>query len=203
MRKILTFSELNTLAEKLADYSQENTTIALIGDLGTGKTTFTKTFAKKLGVTESIKSPTFNYVLEYFSGRLPLYHFDVYRLGEAEEIYEVGYEDYLNNGALLMAFQSVVLAPILEELLFRGLVFRSLRDKSKWLAIFASSFLFGFLHIYSALFAGDLSQLIYLLSYGGMGFAFSYAYEKRKTICVPILMHMINNLVAIVLLVFM
>ena len=110
---------------------------------------------------------------------------------------------YLNNGALLMAFQSVVLAPILEELLFRGLVFRSLRDKSKWLAIFASSFLFGFLHIYSALFAGDLSQLIYLLSYGGMGFAFSYAYEKRKTICVPILMHMINNLVAIVLLVFM
>lgn len=63
-----------------------------------------------------------------------------------------------------MAFQSVVLAPILEELLFRGLVFRSLRDKSKWLAIFASSFLFGFLHIYSALFAGDLSQLIYLLS---------------------------------------
>ena len=108
-----------------------------------------------------------------------------------------------NNGALLMAFQSVILAPILEELLFRGLVFRSLRDKSKWLAIFASSFLFGFLHIYSALFAGDLSQLIYLFSYGGMGFAFSYAYEKRKTICVPILMHMINNLVAIILLVFM
>ena len=97
----------------------------------------------------------------------------------------------------------MVLAPILEELLFRGLVFRSLRDKSKWLAIFASSFLFGFLHIYSALFAGDLSQLIYLFSYGGMGFAFSYAYEKRKTICVPILMHMINNLVAIILLVFM
>ena len=99
-----------------------------------------------------------------------------------------------------MFIQSVILAPVLEELLFRGLVFRSLRDKSKWLAIFASSFLFGFLHIYSALFAGDLSQLIYLLSYGGMGFAFSYAYEKRKTIC---LMHMINNLVAIILLVFM
>jgi len=113
------------------------------------------------------------------------------------------FENYLNNGVLLMAFQSVILAPILEELLFRGLVFRSLRDRNKWLAIFASSFLFGFLHIYSALFAGDLTQLIYLLSYGGMGFAFSYAYEKKKTICVPILMHMINNLVAIVLLVFM
>ena len=123
--------------------------------------------------------------------------------GSNDSANQLLFEDYLNNGALLMAFQSVVLAPILEELLFRGLVFRSLRDKSKWLAIFASSFLFGFLHIYSALFAGDLSQLIYLLSYGGMGFAFSYAYEKRKTICVPILMHMINNLVAIILLVFM
>ena len=106
--------------------------------------------------------------------------------GSNDSANQLLFEDYLNNGVL-----------------FRGLVFRSLRDKSKWLAIFASSFLFGFLHIYSALFAGDLSQLIYLLSYGGMGFAFSYAYEKRKTICVPILMHMINNLVAIVLLVFM
>ena len=112
--------------------------------------------------------------------------------GSNDSANQLLFEDYLNNGALLMAFQSVILAPI-----------RSLRDKSKWLAIFASSFLFGFLHIYSALFAGDLSQLIYLLSYGGMGFAFSYAYEKRKTICVPILMHMINNLVAIILLVFM
>ena len=123
--------------------------------------------------------------------------------GSNDSANQLLFEDYLNNGALLMAFQSVILAPILEELLFRGLVFRSLRDKSKWLAIFASSFLFGFLHIYSALFAGDLSQLIYLFSYGGMGFVFSYAYEKRKTICVPILMHMINNLVAIILLVFM
>lgn len=102
MKKILTFNELNRLAEKLAEFSEENTVIALIGDLGTGKTTFTKTFAAKLGVTESIKSPTFNYVLEYFSGRLPLYHFDVYRLCEAEEIYEVGYEDYLNSGGIVL-----------------------------------------------------------------------------------------------------
>ncbi|WP_294660185.1 tRNA (adenosine(37)-N6)-threonylcarbamoyltransferase complex ATPase subunit type 1 TsaE, partial [uncultured Fusobacterium sp.] len=95
MNKVLTFEELNLLAEKLADFSSENTVIALIGDLGTGKTTFSQKFAKRLGVNENIKSPTFNYVLEYLDGRLPLYHFDVYRLGEAEEIYEVGYEDYL------------------------------------------------------------------------------------------------------------
>ena len=106
-------------------------------------------------------------------------------------------------GIVMIYGISIVANMIINFVLGGGLVFRSLRDKSKWLAIFASSFLFGFLHIYSALFAGDLSQLIYLFSYGGMGFAFSYAYEKRKTICVPILMHMINNLVAIILLVFM
>lgn len=102
MNKVLTFEELNLLAEKLADFSNENTVIALIGDLGTGKTTFSQKFAKRLGVNENIKSPTFNYVLEYLDGRLPLYHFDVYRLGEAEEIYEVGYEDYLNSGGVLL-----------------------------------------------------------------------------------------------------
>lgn len=109
MNKILTFDELDSLAEKLADYSCENTVIALIGDLGTGKTTFSQKFAKRLGVTDQLKSPTFNYVLEYFSGRLPLYHFDVYRLGEAEEIYEVGYEDYLNSdGIILIEWANII-----------------------------------------------------------------------------------------------
>ena len=111
------------------------------------------------------------------------------------------FESYLNKDLIFMFIQSVILAPVLEELLFRGLIFRSLRSINRNLAFFASAFLFGFLHIYSALFAGDLSQLIYLLSYGGMGFAFSYAYEKRKTICVPMLIHMINNLVAVLVLV--
>lgn len=109
MNKILTFDELDMLAKKLADYSDENTVIALIGDLGTGKTTFTQKFAKELGVVENIKSPTFNYVLEYFSGRLPLYHFDVYRLQDAMEIYEIGYEDYLNNnGVVLIEWANII-----------------------------------------------------------------------------------------------
>ena len=86
MQNVLTFNEIDLLAKKLADYSKENTVIALIGDLGTGKTTFTKTFAKEFGVKENLKSPTFNYVLEYLSGRLPLYHFDVYRLCSSEEM---------------------------------------------------------------------------------------------------------------------
>ncbi len=109
MSKILTFEELDRLAEKLADFSSESTVIALIGDLGTGKTTFSQKFAKALGVKEQIKSPTFNYVLEYLSGRLPFYHFDVYRLGEAEEIYEIGYEDYLNSdGVLLIEWANII-----------------------------------------------------------------------------------------------
>ena len=111
MQKVLTFNEIDLLAKKLADYSKENTVIALIGDLGTGKTTFTKTFAKEFGVKENLKSPTFNYVLEYLSGRLPLYHFDVYRLCLSEEIYEIGYEDYINNGGVAL----IEWANIIEE----------------------------------------------------------------------------------------
>ena len=111
MQKVLTFNEIDLLAKKLADYSKENTVIALIGDLGTGKTTFTKTFAKEFGVKENLKSPTFNYVLEYLSGRLPLYHFDVYRLCSSEEIYEIGYEDYINNGGVAL----IEWANIIEE----------------------------------------------------------------------------------------
>ena len=68
--------------------------IALTGDLGTGKTTLTKAVAEGLGIKETITSPTFNIVKQYDSGRLPLYHFDVYRIGDIEEMYELGYEEY-------------------------------------------------------------------------------------------------------------
>lgn len=116
MRKKLYFQELDILADSLANYAKEDTFIALIGDLGTGKTHFTQCFAKSLGVTENLKSPTFNYVLGYESGRLPLYHFDVYRLTEAEELYEVGYEDYLReNGVILMEWANLVESELPEE----------------------------------------------------------------------------------------
>ena len=102
MKKKLSFDEINKIAQKMARIVKENTVIALIGDLGTGKTSFTKTFAKEFGVIENLKSPTFNYYLEYKSGKMPLYHFDVYRLTEAEEVYEIGYEDCLNNGGVCL-----------------------------------------------------------------------------------------------------
>lgn len=79
---------------ELADKLTPGTVIALIGDLGTGKTALTKAIAAALGIDEIITSPTFNIVKEYDSGRLPLYHFDVYRIGDVDEMYELGYEEY-------------------------------------------------------------------------------------------------------------
>ena len=116
MEKVLAFNQIDELAKKLANYVEENTVIALIGELGTGKTTFTKTFAKESGVKENLKSPTFNYVLEYLSGRMPLYHFDVYRLCNSEEIYEIGYEDYINNGGVaLIEWANIILEDLPKE----------------------------------------------------------------------------------------
>lgn len=116
MEKVMSFDEINIFAKKLANYVNAGDLIALIGDLGTGKTTFSQNFAKELGVTENLKSPTFNYVLEYFSGRIPLYHFDVYRLSEPEEIYEVGYEDYLNgDGVMLVEWADIIKSELPKE----------------------------------------------------------------------------------------
>lgn len=109
MEKILTFNQLDILAEKMASYVEKNSVIALIGDLGTGKTTFVKKFAKAFGIDENLKSPTFNYVLEYLTGKYPLYHFDVYRLSSGDEIYEIGYEDYINNdGVCLIEWANII-----------------------------------------------------------------------------------------------
>ena len=90
--------------------------IALIGDLGTGKTTLTKAIAEGLEITEVITSPTFNIVKEYRSGRIPLYHFDVYRIGDPEEMFEIGYEEYFYGDGLCV----VEWADLIEELIPPG-----------------------------------------------------------------------------------
>ena len=96
MRKVLITNEEETraFAFSLAEKLKPGTVIALIGDLGTGKTTLTKYIACGLGITEPITSPTFTIVKEYHSGRLPLYHFDVYRLEDASDLFEIGAEEY-------------------------------------------------------------------------------------------------------------
>lgn len=85
---------------KLAQELQPGDVIALTGDLGAGKTTLSKSIASGLGIAETISSPTFTLVCEYHSGRLPLYHFDVYRVHDSDELFELGFEDYFHKGGV-------------------------------------------------------------------------------------------------------
>ena len=87
-------NETREFALKLADELKAGDVLALIGDLGTGKTALTKYIAQGLGIKDSIVSPTFTIVREYTDGRLPLYHFDVYRLADSEEMFNIGAEEY-------------------------------------------------------------------------------------------------------------
>jgi len=83
--------------------------IALIGDLGVGKTVFTQGFAAGLGVAEPVNSPTFTILQIYEDGRIPLYHFDVYRIEDPEEKFEVGFDDYLyGQGVCLIEWANIV-----------------------------------------------------------------------------------------------
>lgn len=86
--------DIKALGVEIAKGLKPGDIISLTGNLGTGKTTLSKAIAEGLGITEMITSPTFTIVQEYESGRLPLYHFDVYRINHVEEMYELGYEEY-------------------------------------------------------------------------------------------------------------
>lgn len=91
-----TFSAARYVAEKCIG----NEVILLNGDLGAGKTTFTKGLAKALGIQKTVKSPTFTLMKTYQGGRLTLYHFDLYRIEKEEELEELGFTDYLNAGGV-------------------------------------------------------------------------------------------------------
>ena len=88
--------ETEALGARLAGLLQPGAVVALFGDLGMGKTAFTRGLARGLAVCDRVTSPTFTIVNEY-EGRLPLFHFDLYRLNDAEELYEIGWEDYLGR----------------------------------------------------------------------------------------------------------
>ena len=114
---IETFSPQETFAfaEQMARKATAGDVYTLIGDLGVGKTVFTQGIARGLGITEPISSPTFTIVQEYESGRLPFYHFDVYRIGAPEEMDEIGFEDYVYGEGVTMIEWANLIVEILPE----------------------------------------------------------------------------------------
>lgn len=108
--------ETYDLGESLGSRAQAGQIYTLIGDLGTGKTVFTQGFAKGMGVKEYVNSPTFTILQVYDDGRLPLYHFDVYRIEEPEEMEEIGYEEYFfGDGVTLIEWADIISELIPED----------------------------------------------------------------------------------------
>lgn len=89
--------ETFALGKQLAESVSPGDILTLTGDLGTGKTVFVKGFAEGLGIREPVTSPTFTILCEYTTGRFPLYHFDVYRIEDEDEMYAVGLDEYVNG----------------------------------------------------------------------------------------------------------
>ncbi|MCQ2491924.1 MAG: tRNA (adenosine(37)-N6)-threonylcarbamoyltransferase complex ATPase subunit type 1 TsaE [Lachnospiraceae bacterium] len=97
------------LGKKLGKEAKAGQVLCLYGDLGVGKTVFTQGFAEGLEIEEPISSPTFTIVQVYEEGRLPFYHFDVYRIGDIEEMDEIGYEDYVyGEGVTLIEWANLI-----------------------------------------------------------------------------------------------
>ena len=93
-------SQTERVGSGLAAQLRAGDVIAFYGGLGAGKTAFTRGLAAGLGVTDAVTSPTYTIVNEYLSGRLPLFHFDMYRLSSSEELFDIGWEDYLARGGV-------------------------------------------------------------------------------------------------------
>ena len=129
-RTVETYSYMDTykLGQEMAERAVPGQVICLTGDLGTGKTVFTQGFADGLGIKDYVDSPTFTIVKEYHDGRLPFYHFDVYRIGDASEMDEIGYEEYFyGDGVCIVEWGMLV-----EELLPEDCIFIDIKkDRDK------------------------------------------------------------------------
>lgn len=111
MRRIESRSEQETYqaGRQLGQFAKPGEIYCLNGDLGVGKTVFTKGFAEGMGIQEPVNSPTFTIIQQYEEGRLPLYHFDVYRISDIDEMEEIGYEDYFfGDGVCLIEWANLI-----------------------------------------------------------------------------------------------
>lgn len=131
-------SETFETGKKIGERAKPGQIYTLTGDLGVGKTVFTQGVAAGLGITEAVSSPTFTILQEYESGRLPFYHFDVYRIGDIEEMEEIGYDDYFfGSGICLIEWANLIeeilpeghIAVTIEKDLEKGLDYRKITIK--------------------------------------------------------------------------
>ena len=142
-RQYDTFSaeETYALGRTLGQSAREGQIYTLCGDLGVGKTVFTQGVADGLGIAEPVNSPTFTIVQPYEGGRLPFYHFDVYRIADVEEMDEIGYEDYFyGQGICLIEWANRIweiipdsaIHVLIEKDLQRGLDYRKITVRDDW-----------------------------------------------------------------------
>ena len=128
-------AETEAAGAALAATLQPGAVVAFTGDLGAGKTAFTRGLARGLGIHERITSPTFTIVNEYEGGRLPLFHFDMYRLGSSEELFDIGWEDYLARGGVCAVEWSEIIADALESDTIRVDIRRGAHDEQRIITI--------------------------------------------------------------------
>ena len=107
--------ETYEVGRRLGEAARAGEVYALLGDLGVGKTVFTQGFAAGLGIAEPVNSPTFTILQIYEQGRLPLYHFDVYRIGDPEEMEEIGFDEYVEAGGVCLIEWANLIAEILPD----------------------------------------------------------------------------------------
>ena len=107
--------QTENIGRALARRLRAGDVVACFGGLGAGKTAFTRGVAAGLGVREPVTSPTYTIVNEYLSGRMPLFHFDMYRLSSADELFDIGWEDYLTRGGVCVVEWSENVADALED----------------------------------------------------------------------------------------
>ena len=111
-------TETEAIGAALGKIIEPGTVIAYRGDLGAGKTAFTRGLARGLGCTDIVTSPTYTIVNEYLSGRIPLFHFDMYRLHSSDDLFDIGWEDYLDRGGICAVEWSENVADAMENPIF-------------------------------------------------------------------------------------
>ena len=127
--------EMEELGCRLGRVLEPGAVVAYTGDLGAGKTAFTRGIARGLGIPDRVTSPTFTIVNEYEGGRLPLFHFDMYRLGSSEELFDIGWEDYLARGGVCAVEWSENVEDALDDDAIRVEIRRGDRDDQRRITI--------------------------------------------------------------------